>query len=60
MRKAMNNLLVRLREVVWTSVLAVALGITAILVAVLFPAKIILVFGIGSAAITFAILAQRV
>jgi hypothetical protein len=56
----MNNFLVRLREVVWVSVIAAALGITAILVAILFPAKLILVLGIGSAAITFAILAQRI
>jgi hypothetical protein len=56
----MPNWLIRLREVVWVAVIAAALGILAILVALIFPAKIILVLGIGSAAITFALLSQRI
>jgi hypothetical protein len=56
----MPNWLMRLREVVWVSVIAAVLAILAIIVAITLPAKIILVLGLGSAAITFALLAQRV
>jgi hypothetical protein len=56
----MPNWLIRLREVVWVAVIAAVFAILAVIIAIFFPAKLVMVFGFGFASITFAILAQRV
>lgn len=56
----MNSWIVRLKDVVWTAVFAVALAVVAILVAIILPSAITLVVALGLASVTLALLSWRV
>ncbi len=55
----MPSWLIRLRDVVWSAVLAVVLSLVAILVAIFNSEAIALVIAFGLSAIVSALLAQR-
>lgn len=55
----MPSWLIRVRDIVWTSVFAVVLAIIAVLTAILVPNDIGLIVGAGFASITMAILSLR-
>jgi hypothetical protein len=55
----MPSWLIRVRDIVWTSVFAVVLVIIAVLSAILVPNNIALVVGAGLSAIALAILSLR-
>lgn len=54
------NFIVRVRELVWSAILAVSLSLVAILVAIFVPTATTLVLALGLSAIVSALLAQRV
>jgi hypothetical protein len=56
----MNSWIVRLKDVVWTAVFAVALAVVAILVAIILPSATTLVVALGLASVTLALLSWRV
>jgi hypothetical protein len=55
----MNGLLLRLRDVVWSAVIAIALAVLSIVVALISPDAIALVGALGLGAVTSAVLAGR-
>jgi hypothetical protein len=55
----MPSWLIRVRDIVWTSVFAVIFVIIAVLTAILAPNSIGLIIGAGFASITMAILSLR-
>jgi hypothetical protein len=56
----MNSWIVRLKDVVWTAVFAVALAVVAILVALIVPSAITLVIALGLSSVSLALLSWRV
>jgi hypothetical protein len=56
----MNSWIVRLKDVVWTAVFAVALAVVAILVSIIVPSAISLVLALGLASVSLALLSWRV
>jgi len=56
----MNSWIVRLKDVVWTAVFAVALAVVAILVSLVVPSAISLVLALGLASVSLALLSWRV
>lgn len=55
----MYSLLMRLRDVVWSAVIAMALAVLGILVALIAPDAVALVGALGLGAVTSAVLAGR-
>lgn len=55
----MPSWLIRVRDIVWTSVFAVVLAIIAVFSAILVPNNIGLIIGAGFASVTMAILSLR-
>jgi hypothetical protein len=56
----MNSWIVRLKDVVWTAVFAVALAVVAILISIIVPSAISLVLALGLASVSLALLSWRV
>jgi hypothetical protein len=56
----MNSWIVRLKDVVWTAVFAVALAVLSILVALIVPSAISLVLALGLSSVSLALLSWRV
>jgi len=56
----MNSWIVRLKDVVWTAVFAVALAVVTILVSIIVPSAISLVLALGLASVSLALLSWRV
>lgn len=56
----MPSWLIRLRDVVWSAVMAVVLSAVAILVAIFIPDSSNIVLALGLSSIVSALLAQRV
>lgn len=56
----MNSWLIRLRDVVWTAVFAVALAVASILVALVVPSAISVVLALGLSSVSLALLSWRV
>ena len=56
----MNSWLIRLRDVVWTAVFAVALAVASILVALIVPSAISVVLALGLSSVSLALLSWRV
>ena len=56
----MNSWLIRLKDVVWTAVFAVALAVVAILVAIIVPSALSLVIALGLSSVSLALLSWRV
>jgi hypothetical protein len=56
----MNSWIVRLKDVVWTAVFAVALAVVAILVSLIVPSAISLVLALGLTSVSLALLSWRV
>jgi hypothetical protein len=56
----MNSWIVRLKDVVWTAVFAVALAVLSILVALVVPSAISLVLALGLSSVSLALLSWRV
>jgi hypothetical protein len=56
----MLNILYRLRDVVWTSVISFAFAVITPIVAIISPTSIALVVGLGLSAIALAVLSHRV
>jgi hypothetical protein len=54
----MDRLLLRLRSLIWPSVIAAGLSVLAVLIALLAPDKGTLVLALGLSAVTWALLAQ--
>ena len=55
----MPSWMIRLREVLWSAVIAVVLCASAVLVAIFNPSAVALVVALGLSAIVLALLAQR-
>jgi len=55
----MSSWLIRLADVVWTSVFAVLFAITAILFAIFLPNAVALAISLAGTSITLALLAQK-
>jgi hypothetical protein len=55
----MNNLLARLRDLVWPAVVSAGCSILAVLVALVSPEKGSLVLALGLVAVSMAVLSQR-
>lgn len=56
----MPSWLIKIRDIIWSSVFAVALSVASILVAVIAPDAVSLAISLGLGAVTSALLAQRV
>lgn len=56
----MPSWLIKIRDIVWSSVFAVVLSIAAVLIAIINPDAVALSIALGLGAITSALLAQRV
>jgi hypothetical protein len=56
----MPSWLIRIRDIIWSSVFAVVLVAASILVALVFPEAVSLSIALGLGAVTAALLAQRV
>ena len=56
----MPSWLIKIRDIIWSSVFAVVLAAAAILVAIIFPEALSLSLSLGLGAVTAALLAQRV
>ena len=56
----MPSWLIKIRDIIWSSVFAVVLAAAAILVAVVAPEAVSLSISLGLGAVTSALLAQRV
>lgn len=56
----MNSWLIRLRDVVWTAVFAVALAVASILVALVVPSALSVVLALGLSSVSLALLSWRV
>ena len=56
----MPSWLIKIRDIVWSSVFAVVLSIAAVVVAIIAPDAVALVLSLGLGAVTSALLAQRV
>lgn len=56
----MPSWLIKIRDIIWSSVFAVVLSVAAVLVAIIAPDAVALVVALGAGAVTSALLAQRV
>ncbi len=56
----MPSWLIKIRDIIWSSVFAVVLSVFAVLVAIIAPDALSLSISLGLAAVTSALLAQRV
>lgn len=56
----MPSWLIKIRDIVWSSVFAVVLAVAAVLTAIIAPDAVALVIALASGSVTSALLAQRV
>jgi hypothetical protein len=56
----MPSWLIKIRDIIWSSVFAVVLSLAAVLIAIIIPDALSLSISLGLGAVTSALLAQRV